>query len=90
MAAAGFSFESVVGLAVLFPGSIHALGGFLGACFPDADLVLTASVAHDVCADAPIVVGKGCLEDHVVGVVVAGEGGCHRQSLGSRLCEVLE
>jgi hypothetical protein len=68
-------FESEPGLGTFFSGPFHSLGGFFSSGFPDADLVLGVSVADDVGAYSPVIVLEGGLEDGVVHIVVAGEGG---------------
>jgi hypothetical protein len=68
-------FESESGLGTFFSGPFHSLSGFLGPGFPDADLVFGVAVADDVGAYPPVIVLEGGLEDGIVHVVMAGEGG---------------
>jgi hypothetical protein len=68
-------FESEPGLGAFFSGPLHSLGGLFSSGFPDADLVFGVTVADDVGTYAPVVVLESSLEDGVVHIVVAGEGG---------------
>ena len=65
-------FKAVVGLLVLFLRMLHPLHGLLDSGLPDANLVFTCAVAHEVCADPPFIMPEGGLEDTIVLVVVAG------------------
>jgi hypothetical protein len=67
--------ESEPGLGAFFSGPLHSLSGFFSPGFPDADLVFGVSVPDDVGTNAPVVMLKGGLEDGVIHIVVAGEGG---------------
>jgi hypothetical protein len=67
--------ESIPGLGAFFSGPLHSLSGLFGPGFPDADLVFGVAVADDVGTYTPIIVLEGGLEDSVVHIVVAGEGG---------------